>query len=353
MRCRWNSAHALFLLMAVVLLAQVVPESAIAQSTTDTQSGTYKLNRLFYYQGGKSARQAFLAHPDAVDIFAPQSYFIDSFGNLTGNVDPVLLDFAQKNSIKVMPLVTNGKFSQSTYQAILDDPAKQQVAINMLVSEAKQHNYWGWQIDFEQMDASYRDKYSAFIANLDVAMKQNNLALSVAVVAQVSSNPADYPNNLWQKLVGAYDYGALASSTDFISVMSYDDPNSTGPVVEYSWLQKVLTYSLSLIPKEKLSLGIPFYYWQWSDTSGKRIGIGGNYGIQRILSRRKVTFNYDAVQQEPYLHYFVRSKGYTVWYENAQSVTQKLALIKQNNLYGFSAWALGLAVPSVYNVIEG
>ena len=35
--------------------------------------------------------------------------------------------------------------------------------------------------------------------------------------------------------------------------MSYDDPESTGPVVEYSWLKRVLKYSLEFIPNEKLS----------------------------------------------------------------------------------------------------
>ena len=126
-----------------------------------------------------------------------------------------------------MPLVTNGNFSRGIYQAILNDPAKQDLAIKSIVDEAKKNGYLGWQFDFEQMDASYRDKYSSFAGKTAEDLKKNNLVFSVAVIAQVSSNPNDYPNDLWQKTIGVYDYAALAANADFISVMSYDDPEST------------------------------------------------------------------------------------------------------------------------------
>jgi spore germination protein len=183
-------------------------------------------------------------------------------------------------------------------------------------------------------------------------MRQHGLAFSVAVVSKISDNPSDYPNDLWQKLIGVYDYSAIASSTDFVSVMSYDDPNSTGPIVEYSWLQRVLAYSLAHIPKEKISLGIPLYYWQWNDATGKRVGIGGNTGIQNVLKKHAVTMHYSTEEQAPYLTYYSHTVGFTIWYENTESIAKKIALIKENGLYGFSGWALGLEIPSIYSAIQ-
>jgi spore germination protein len=319
-------------------------------AATKTQPVAY--TRLFYYQDGTKARQSFLTHPGSIDIFAPQSYAFDDTGQLLGSIDPTLLVFAKKHQIKVMPLVTNDGFTKTAYQTILDNPLKQAAAINALITEAQSNGYWGWQIDFEQMDASYKDKFSAFVQKTYVVFKQNNLTLSVAVVSKVSDNPNGYPNNLWQKLIGVYDYSAIASSTDFVSVMSYDDPNSTGPVVEYSWLQKVLAYSLVHIPKEKVSLGIPLYYWQWSDASGKRVGIGGNTGIQNVLAKHNVGLHYSTTQQEPYLTYWSHARSFTIWYENAKSIGQKISLIKKNGLYGFSAWALGLELANVYSAVK-
>jgi len=250
-----------------------------------------------------------------------------------------------------MPLVTNGKFSEAEYKAILNDTSIQDKAINVLVTEAKNFGYLGWQIDFEEMDFSYRDKFSAFVKKAYNIMKQNNLIFSVAVIAKISDNPVDYPNDLWQKTIGVYDYETLSANSDFISLMSYDDPNSIGPVVEYSWLQRVLSYSLKFIPADKLSLGIPLYYWHWNDTTGEKIGAGGREGIYNAFSKHYVTAHYSTKEEAPYLSYWSHANKYIIWYENARSVKKKISLIKKFKLHGFSAWALGLELPSIYGSI--
>jgi len=53
-----------------------------------------------------------------------------------------------------------------------------------------------------------------------------------------------------------------------------------------------------------------------------------------------------------FLTYWHKAKQYIIWYENAQSVTKKIDLIKQYRLHGFSAWALGLELPSIFNVVR-
>jgi spore germination protein YaaH len=316
-------------------------------------SATTGYERLFYFREGPNARKSFFAHPSSIDIFAPQNYMIDKEGKLLGNVKADLLNFAKKNKIKVMPLLTNGNFHATTSKTFLDNINKQDILINNLVQEAKDFGYYGWQIDFEQMDLSYRDKFSAFVDRTYQKFKSNNLKLSVAVIAQVSENPVDYPKDLWRRIIGVYDYAKLASSTDFISLMSYDDPYSTGPVASNIWLNQVIVHSLAKIPPEKLSLGLAFYYWQWRDIDGKRVGIGGNEGISNVLAKYKATFNYDSLQQAPYFHYWSKDgKGYTIWYENAKSIGQKISLVKKYKLQGFSAWALGLELPSVYSVMK-
>lgn len=307
--------------------------------------------RLFYFREGANARKSFFANPKSIDTFAPQNYQVDKNGHLIGTIKPDLLAFAKKNKIKVMPLLTNGAFSTSTCESFLNDPARQEILINNLILEAKDFGYIGWQIDFEQMELAYRNKFSEFIERAYTVFQKNNLKLSVAVIAQVSENPEDYPKNLWQRIIGVYDYARLAKSTDFISLMSYDDPNSQGPVAGYDWLNKVIDFSLTKIPKEKISLGLAFYYWQWRHVDGKRVGIGGNEGIQNVLNKYKVNFSFDEDEQAPYFDFWKGGVGYRIWYENAKSIKQKIALIKEHGLYGFSAWALGLELSSVYSVM--
>ena len=169
---------------------------------------------------------------------------------------------------------------------------------------------------------------------------------------QISQNPDDYPRDLWQRVIGVYDYAALASSTDFISMMSYDDPFSKGPIARYSWLKQVIDYSLQSIPKEKLSLGIPLYMWRWDTEREKIVGIGGYKNIKMVIAGHKVTYGYSAVEQAPFIRYVAKKKSYTIWYENAKSVSKKLELIAEYGLHGFSAWALGLETPDIHSVVK-
>lgn len=339
-----------FALTFALIAAGGIAHAALASSISASPERPYQ--RVLYYREGKNARASFLAHPESVDVFAPQSYSLNRSGKLSGGVDAKLLAFARKRGIRVMPLVTNKGFDQEQSQIFLSNAAKQDAAIRALVKEGKKRKFWGWQFDFEQMDASYRDRYSAFIARASAALRKENLAASVAVVAQVSENPADYPKTLWQDLIGVYDYAALASSADFVSVMSYDDPGSRGPIARYSWLKQVTAHGLASIPAEKFSLGIPFYYWKWDDTRGKIVGIGGYEGIQRIRERHFLTAGYSDEEQAPFLRYATSKRQYTIWYENARSIRQKLELVTANGLHGFSAWALGLEAPEVHRALQ-
>jgi len=314
-------------------------------------AAAFKYDRLFYYVEGKNARKSFFAHPNSIDIFAPQAYMVDKNNMLLGSVKPDLLAFAKKNKIDVMPLLTNGAFNATTSRVFLDSIARQEILINNLILEAKDFGYIGWQIDFEQMDVSYRDKFSAFIGRAYSQFQKNNLKLSVAVIAQFSENPSDYPKDLWRRIIGVYDYKALGENSDFVSIMSYDDPNSDGPVAGYDWLNKVIDFSVSKIASEKVSLGLGLYYWQWRHIDGKRVGIGGNEGLQTVLSKYKYSSYFSDEEQAPYVDYWKAGTGYRIWYENAKSVKAKIALIKEHKLCGFSAWALGLELNSVYNVI--
>ena len=134
--------------------------------------------------------------------------------------------------------------------------------------------------------------------------------------------------------------------------MSYDDPNSLGPVAGRLWLEKVMAFTQTKIPKEKISLGIPFYYWRWDDALMKRMGIGGNKHLNDLMKEHKLNFYYSVDEQAPYFHYWSKGKSYTGWYENARSINYKISLLKNNGFRGFSAWALGLETPSVYSVMN-
>lgn len=322
-------------------------EGAFYTETKKTSSYT----RIFYYRQGKNALASLYAHPTSIDVLAPQSYSIDETGTFSGEVSEEVRNFSHKNGIKIMPLVTNKGFSTESLDAFLGDGSKQDIAIEAMIKEAKDKKYWGYQIDFEQINYKDKDKFSAFVKKFHDAMKKESLIASVAVVSKISDNPTDYKNDLWQKLIGAYDYDALGENSDFVSIMSYDDPTSKGPVAGWSWLGQVITYTKLHIPAEKISLGLSLYYWAWDNVHEKIQGIGGYEFMDKVMKKYKTTYVWSKEEHVPRLVYHKGKVRYQMWYENGRSIAEKIDLIKKSGFHGFSAWALGLEVPSVHKAL--
>jgi spore germination protein len=332
-----------FVIIIIFCVGLISPLSGFAAQKISVK----KFSRIFYFRDSSLARESLFNYPSYIDVLAPQAYAVDENAVISGSLDEKIIEFAKKKKIKIMPLLTNGKFTQKSYTAVLDNSQLEDSIIAGLIVIAQKNGFWGWQIDFEQMNVSYREKFSSFIKKMHDEFKIYNLILSVAVIAQVSENPDDYNKDLWQKLIGVYDYKTLAENSDFISVMSYDDPESKGPVAEMSWLKRVLEHSLKNISAEKISLGIPLYYWKWNN-GGKRVETGGRKGISNAQKKYKISYYYSTKYEAPYMRYKVKGKQYTLWYENAKSIKKKVDIIKKYKLNGFSAWALGLELASIY-----
>jgi len=292
---------------------------------------------------------------DKIDIIAPQFYAVSNELKLTGGLDDNLkrnIQLAQgKNkNIKVMPLVANAGFKQDIMHSLLVSASAQDEVVAGLVSEAKKNNYIGWQFDFENINYLDKDLYSAFVEKTAVALHKNNLILSVAVV----SRSVDYENtSMFKNWSGVFDYARLAKAIDFVSLMTYDDPNSVGPVASVPFTEGVLKYVKNKIPAEKLSFGIPLYNWGWCTDPVKKVTISGTYeGLLHIRSNYNCEEGFDNALGAAWLTYLWQNKEYKVWHQDKQTFDGKLNVIKQNNFRGFSAWVLGVEDPEIWDALD-
>ncbi len=218
-------------------------------------------NEFFYYSTLKSNVADFIAHEKDIDIIAPQTYEITAGLTASGTVPTDLYQAAQTAHVKVMPLIANHNFSQSIMRGLLASSTAQTALTSFLVSEAQTKGYIGWQFDFEHIASSDRDLFSAFVIKAAAALHAHGLILSIAVVAQApGSASSDTSSSFYKNWSGAYDYASLASSTDFISLMTYDDPDSKGASAPLPFVKSVLNNILSQVPPSKISLGIPLFY---------------------------------------------------------------------------------------------
>jgi len=318
---------------------------------------SYASENIFYMSNLKEKEgiESLKVNADKIDIIAPQFYGVSTKLKLVGGIDEELKKSIRQaqdknNKLKVMPLVANAGFKQSVIHNLLISTKAQDEVIKSLVEIAKKEKYIGWQFDFENISYKDKDLYSAFVEKTAKVLHKNNLILSIAVVSRF----VDYENTVaFKNWSGVFDYARLAKAVDSISLMTYDDPKSIGPVASLPFINKVLDYVKDKIPVEKLSLGIPLYYWGWSTDPFKKVTNSGSYKrLSGIMNNYQYNSGFDALLGASWLTYFWQDKQYKIWYQDKQSFQNKLDIIKQNNFRGFSAWVLGVEDPSIWSALN-
>lgn len=364
-----------FLLSFVFLLSAGLANAQSVATTSNTEA-------LWYYKEEPRSRESFFKHADKIDVLGPQTYFLKSGGVVVGSVKQDVLDKAEQENIKVMPLVANiiilknGKeyFDMSLMNDLLSDTSNWEKFAKTLRDEGRKYGYYGWQLDLEHINLQDKEKFIQFVTYLKGELAKDNLKLSAAIVSKTSDYPEDYTPTYWREWAGAYDYERLGEVLDFVSVMAYDQPNGPGPVATLDWSKKVMNYTLTKIPKEKVSFGIPTYSWAYRsvDLKNKKSHFRMvDYGLvqiwlnqaekQKIIKLSAEGYRY-AYQKfwttgtgssnvfggQTWVSYNYNGRNYTIWAENVESFQRKLDSIKQAGLRGYSAWVLGDEDPKVW-----
>jgi spore germination protein YaaH len=327
------------------VLGTVFPVPAFAKVATKKIT-TPPLERLFYYTDTDTGYASLKKHAAQIDIISPQAYVFDETGTLLGGVSDRATKVIKASSMRDMPLVENRWFDTDIIHTVLVTPSAQDTLIAALISQAQANGYYGYQLDVEHMLAADRTLFTAFTVKIGGALHAAGLKYSIAVVAKVSDDPADYSQKSWNEWAGAFDYVPLAQSADFLSIMLYDQDDSVGPASSLPWYTKVIAYATSLVPKEKLSVGLPFYAWEWKPGGQKKISAHTyQYVLNQIKDHMVVSTKFNSVLGTGLMSYKVKVSGHKesriLWYENVESFKLKTDILKKAGVLGFSGWAIG------------
>jgi spore germination protein YaaH len=337
------------LLIATLLAA---PAVAISQ-----QAGG---ERLFYVTNSPDAVASFEKNARSISIIGPQSYRVDAEGNLAGQVPASILAIAGKNKIPVMPLIVNPGWNLELFHKLVNNRAARAKMIASMVSLGKQHGFWGWQFDFEQIHVSDRDSLSRFYREAADALHANDMKISIAVYPDPGDlqNASEYHTWLWDYLVGAYDLKALGRTGDFITLMTYlqHTPRTPpGPVGGLPYMERVVRTALAQgVAPQQLSLGIAFYSMHWrTEWSAERKGYSWGRGlgwraVNDLVQKAGATLRWDAVQGASEARWEQHGVFEYAWIEDANALAPKLGLQKRYGLRGISVWRLGQEDPAVW-----
>lgn len=299
----------------------------------------------YYYTGDKSSYNSMVANTGRIDQIATATHITDGTGNITGMLPTEQIAYAGSNGISPLVLVGNN-FDGAVAKTLLESSANRAKFISNLMTLMKNNGYHGANIDIEGVYAYDRGYYTTFMSEVYAALNAAGYYVSISVPAKTY----DSTTNSWN---GAYDYAALSPYADQIVIMAYDEhyPGGTpGAVASISWVTNVVKYASSVIPKEKIYLGVAAYGYDWWGTSTKAYSING---CLNLAANNNAAVQWDDTAKSPYFKYTdAGGAAHTVWFENAQSVGYKLDLVNSYGLGGIAIWRLGLENTDYWNTIK-
>jgi len=197
----------------------------------------------------------------------------------------------------------------------------------------------GLQIDFEYVPKRDKDTFFSFLQELRQQLPDKIFSVALPARTNVIENDV-------------YDYERISSIVDYIFVMAYDEHWSTsapGAIASIDWCERIAKHSKSVIPKEKLIMGLPFYGRTWGNVSLNRAYFFS--GIQRILAEHNVS-EIKRINGIPSFEYEISNVKVTGFYDDVYSLMERLNLYKNLNIDFVGFWCLGQEDSRIWNFIQ-
>ena len=272
-------------------------------TVTDAQNefkvvGYYSLRSAL--EGGKDAPLKRLSHVNL--------YFLnpDTVGEFTQALSGLgrFISRAHRKDVKVLFSIGGGS-KQPQYHKLLQDGYRQQFIAN-LVDVVLKTGVDGIDVDLEGGDIN--NNYENFVTELAQALRAHDKLITAAIAVY-------YKDQLSDKALAQYD---------FVNVMSYDRtgpwrPEKPGPHAAYEHAVEDLEYFgvVRKVPKEKMTLGVPFY----------------GYGYGPDLTSPAISMNYReivaAFSGAEKVDEWRRDDGKTIYYNGLPTIRKKTELAKQ------------------------
>ena len=251
----------------------------------------------------------------------------------------------------ISSLNTEGYFDNTLSTALLADPAAQSNFIEQVVRIVQEKGYEGVDIDFEFVPAEEAEAYIQLVTELRAAVNALGYEVIVALAPKTSATQRGL-------LYEGHRYQGLGDAADRVLLMTYEWGYTYGPpmaVAPINKVEEVVRYALTEIPSEKIYLGIPAYGYDWilPYQQGRAARSLGPQEAIRLAIAKQAQIEYDYTAQAPYFYYWQGGEQHVVWFEDARSVQEKLALAADYNLYGVAYWNLMRPFPQNWLVLNG
>lgn len=287
--------------------------------------------------------------PEVLEAWLPQLTFLSTFSyGLTPEGELIMLENEElvraANEAGVAPLMVltplneEGQFSNEIAKQVMENPEAQDRFISEILKVLEEKEMLGVDFDFEYVYAANAQDYVNFVNRTREALNARGYLVNVALAPKTSAEQIGL-------LYEGHDYAGMGRAANFVLLMTYEWGYTFGPplaVAPLAAVRRVLDYGVSVIPAEKLLMGIPNYGYDWTlpyiQGSSRAEKLAPDEAAARA-ARYGATIEFDEEAQSPYYYYTdIDGRQHVVWFEDERSWAAKFELVREYGLAGVSFW---------------
>ena len=330
----------------------IFPGQQLVIDYDGTKKGAFAVNGYAYPNIDLSVLRKTLPYLTYLSVF---SFGAQPDGSITYIDDKNLPEAAREfGAIPLMVLTTlaeDGTFSGERASQLLNDPAAQQRLTQNLIDYMTRRGYGGVDVDFEYIPSADRERYADFVAMLRCELGKRGFIVMAALAPKTSAEQRGL-------LYEAHDYARLGQAADDVLIMTYEwgysrsAPMAVAPINK---VRQVVQYAASVIPPDRIFMGIPNYGYDWTlpFVPGESVArsLGNVQAVEQAINEG-AAIEFDQTAQSPFYNYYRDRKQHEVWFEDARSIQSKLSLAREFGLRGVSIWNIMRYFPQLWLVLN-
>ena len=284
-----------------------------------------------------------------VNVIAPTWFFLEKEdGTMSSLASASYVRTAHEMGLKVWAVANDFdgavNSAASTAAAMKSEAARSTIIsgifMNLLMVGAD-----GICLDFEKVNAEAAPYYLEFIREMSVMARNSGIVLSICNYVPT-----------FTKYLGRAEQARVA---DYVITMCYDEHTSgsekAGPVASLPFVRNGIEDTLPEVPKEQLIAALPFFtrLWTTSDSGSVKSRALGLGEAAAYIADNAMNVTHDEKSGLPYAVRKGVDGTYEIWQENAETLADKLAVVRENDIAGAAFWKLELADDSVWGLLSG
>lgn len=279
------------------------------------------------------------------------SYHIRSDGSLEKIDDFDMVQLARQARVAPLMVIANideSGFSGNLAHTILADESLQRTLINNVIGILKAKNYYGLNVNFQDVFPSDVELFSRFFQLVTTRL----YPLGYMVTATRMFGP-DY-NRILNHIPEFAAYGRLVNQVFIIVGYAVIDHGPPLAIVPIGQVRLVLDHAVAEVPSQSILLGMTNYGLDWilpykADTSAQMVTFSQ---AEYLAARMGAAIQFDETTQSPYFYYEDdMGARHIVWFDDERSIRIRLELIRIYNLGGVSFWTINVFSPESYQTL--